>query len=350
METKKLQALKYFLENDMKIKETLIKLAPSEIDDFDDTSRMDYVNKLYKGLKSLESRFLLSIKKFEFDSEVESAIEEHFKKAREAFCIGKYEHGICQELYASQFSTMEMEFIEQVKKECVGYTMNETSNLVELIQRAKTMNELLHVVHSYVVNNEEILQSMPVIGQKENTMGEPITLYGEENEVAKNIFNKFPLEMDCGITDIISLQNKVLMMVRDRGHALTIDMDISKQDGVEVRYFVPKLCNRIMIEELPGINKNGISQSGATGFFVSSEDKISERIFDFIEKVPTDGDMIIEPIFNKEDAKEIAMQQGENGVKISKIEWIKTKFIELKEKMNNKNIGKREEKDNDRDM
>lgn len=40
MEKEKLQALKNFFESDMKIKETLVKLAPSKIDDLDESSRI----------------------------------------------------------------------------------------------------------------------------------------------------------------------------------------------------------------------------------------------------------------------------------------------------------------------
>ena len=378
MEKEKLQALKNFFESDMKIKETLVKLAPSKIDDLDESSRIEYVDKLYKGLENLEEEFLSSVEKFEFAPEVNDAIKKYFKKEKETLLVEKYEPGICQKLYASQFSMMDKKFVEEVKKECVGYTMAETPDLIQLIKKAKTTNELLHAMHSYIVNNEKILESIQVIGQKENTIGELITLYGEKNVIADKIFDKFPLEMDCGITDIISLKNKILMMVRDRGHALTIDIDTSKQDDIEVRYFVPKLCNQKMIEKLPGINKSGITENGASGFFVSSNEKIAEKIFDFIEKVPTDADMIlaneinqfnenevnVKPdnksnneqqedkktkyIFNEEDAKEIAMKQGKDGRKISKIEWIKTKLIELKQ--NTKNITKRNERDNDRNM
>ena len=90
--------------------------------------------------------------------------------------------------------------------------------------------------------------------------------------------------MDCGITDIVSLKNKVLMMIRDRGHALTIDMDTTNPKEVEVKYFVPKLCNEEMIRKLPGINESSITKSGASGFFVSDKDKITKDLFDFIEK------------------------------------------------------------------
>ena len=370
---KNLEAMKEFFERDMKIKETLMSLAPTEADDYDELSRMEYVDKLEKGLDSLEYDTLASIKKFGFGEELNNTIREYFANKKKSMAVGKYEVGICQKIYNSEFASMSENFIEEVKEGFVGYAFfSNPSKLPGFVKKAKTVNELLHSIHSSIVNNDEILESMPQMGTKRNTIEEPITLYGEENEVAEKIFKEFPLEMDCGITDIVSLKNKVLMMIRDRGHALTIDMDTTNPKEVEVKYFVPKLCNEEMIRKLPGINESSITKSGASGFFVSDKDKITKDLFDFIEKVPTDGDMVFdktiyeinekplslesdknvdeektsniesennkeENIFSMEDAKELAMQPGSEGRRFSKINEIKNKIIialkNLKEKL-----------------
>lgn len=370
---KNLEAMKEFFERDMKIKKTLMSLAPTEADDYDELSRMEYVDKLEKGLDSLEYDTLASIKKFGFGEELNNTIREYFANKKKSMAVGKYEAGICQKIYNSEFASMSENFIEEVKEGFVGYAFfSNPSKLPGFVKKAKTVNELLHSIHSSIVNNDEILESMPQMGTKRNTIEEPITLYGEENEVAEKIFKEFPLEMDCGITDIVSLKNKVLMMIRDRGHALTIDMDTTNPKEVEVKYFVPKLCNEEMIRKLPGINESSITKSGASGFFVSDKDKITKDLFDFIEKVPTDGDMVFdktiyeinekplslesdknvdeektsniesennkeENIFSMEDAKELAMQPGSEGRRFSKINEIKNKIIialkNLKEKL-----------------
>ena len=370
---KNLEAMKEFFERDMKIKGTLMSLAPTEADDYDELSRMEYVDKLEKGLDSLEYDTLASIKKFGFGEELNNTIREYFANKKKSMAVGKYEAGICQKIYNSEFASMSENFIEEVKEGFVGYAFfSNPSKLPGFVKKAKTVNELLHSIHSSIVNNDEILESMPQMGTKRNTIEEPITLYGEENEVAEKIFKEFPLEMDCGITDIVSLKNKVLMMIRDRGHALTIDMDTTNPKEVEVKYFVTKLCNEEMIRKLPGINESSITKSGASGFFVSDKDKITKDLFDFIEKVPTDGDMVFdktiyeinekplslesdknvdeektsniesennkeENIFSMEDAKELAMQPGSEGRRFSKINEIKNKIIialkNLKEKL-----------------
>ena len=68
-----------------------------------------------------------------------------------------------------------------------------------------------------------MLQALPKIEQKNNNQNYEITLYGNENVVSKTIYDKFLKELVCGLIDIVSLSNdRTIMMVRDRGHALSI--------------------------------------------------------------------------------------------------------------------------------
>ena len=335
-----LLALETFVKKDMQIKELLLRLAPSELDESSEQSRMQYVDKLYKNIGTLQEKFLTGIHGLNLGEDITEAIKAYFEKVKESFLNTRYDAGSCTRLYSSQFSGMDPNFVESVKKTCVGYAVDKGIDVIPLLGNAKTVNELLHAIHSYVFNDENILQSMPIIGKKQNTIGEPITLYGDDNKVAQKIFDEFPLEMDCGITDIIALNGKVLMMVRDRGHALTIDMDTSKEGNVDVRYFVPKLCNIEMVENLPGINRSSITNNGATGFFTCTDEDIGKSLFSFIEKVPTDADITEEyfqmlsgkvtvPVkeekpnqevtFKTDEIKEMTFQQGSEGRKFEKV-------------------------------
>lgn len=113
---KNLEAMKEFFERDMKIKETLMSLAPTEADDYDELSRMEYVDKLEKGLDSLEYDTLASIKKFGFGEELNNTIREYFANKKKSMAVGKYEAGICQKIYNSEFASMSENFIEEVKE------------------------------------------------------------------------------------------------------------------------------------------------------------------------------------------------------------------------------------------
>ncbi len=367
------EALKKFFDNNMKIKEMILKIAPTEMDDYNEESRIEYTDKLDNVLKEIQNILLDTAKEFNFGEETEQIINENFEKRREALAISNYEPGLIQKIYDKQISSMNEKFVEEVKDECVGYILLDTQTLDSLISKSGSVNEILHTMHSYIVNNEEIMQTMPVLAKKTNELEEQIMLYGEETEISRKIFDDFPVKLDCGPTDIISMQDKILMMVRDRGHALTLDIDTTNEKSF-IKYFIPKICNLEMVEKLPGINK--ITKAGATGMFEISEEMLTQNLFDFISKVPTDSDIIREDeekeenltedleenleqeeakeeyIFEEDDAKELAMEQGKDGRRITKIQKLQQKIKETvqntKQKLKSEKSKEIGENENDR--
>lgn len=346
-----LKALKTFIKTDLSIKNDLLQLAPNNADNFDEASKINYTDKLYQSLKYLEFDFKSSFEGFGLNEAVNESLTEFFNKTREQLAIGNYKNIDCREIFQKNFSNMSKDFIENVKKTFVGYTSFNLGDLNNSIKDAKTVNELLHSCHSYVMNNKELLSSITKISEKQNKFNYPIMLYGENTKQAEELFKKFPMDLDVGWTDIISLEDQIFMMIRDRGHALTIDIDTSKDDYF-VKYFVPKLCNEDMINALPGINKDNISNNGASGSFICNNKEFTDKLFSFIEKVPTDSDMppidspygpdsnldnlnILEdiptsqpepPLFPMDDIKEITTEQGKNGRRFEKILDLLSKF------------------------
>ena len=51
---------------------------------------------------------------------------------------------------------------------------------------------------------------MPKIAQKTNFENAKITLYGRDNTLARRIYNTFSLDMFCGYTDILSMENVLI--------------------------------------------------------------------------------------------------------------------------------------------
>lgn len=363
-EQKNLETLKNFIKTDLSIKNNLLELAPNKTDNFDESSKINYIDKLYKSLKDLEFDFKSSLKGFNFDNKINESLTEFFNKEKEKLAIGNYNNINCNEIYQNNFSDMSKTFIEDVKKTFVGYTSFNENDLNTSIKEAKTINELLHTCHSYIMNNQSILSSITKISEKQNQFKYPISLYGEQTKAAEELFNNFPMNLDVGWTDIISLEDQIFMMVRDRGHALTIDIDTSKDDYL-IKYFVPKLCNEEMIKALPGINKDNISQNGASGCFQCKNTEFTNKLFSFIEKVPTDNDMPPihiknipnfnktksndtnknelsnpeSPLFSIDDVKEMTTEKGKQGRKFEKILNLLSKFkIFSKDKNNTKEI------------
>ena len=137
---------------------------------------------------------------------------------------------------------------------------------------------------------------------------------------------------------IIGLDNNVLIMARDLGHALTIDIDLSDSKPL-VNYFIPKICNKNMVLKLPGIGK--ITDNGATGVFeIDNIENINEKIFDLMDKVPTDYDIVYDDKivyedeveedkndrkFNEDDLKKLSSTR--------KISEVKTIISKLKDKI-----------------
>lgn len=352
--------LKKFLGSDMKIKEMLLKLAPTEMDDSTEKGRMQYCDKLYKALKDLEVEFISMFQNIAGgNQDIIKKIKTHFKQAKEAFNLKEYDYGVIKKLYKDQFSNMSTKLVEEVKSEFVGYTIFR-GNLGQMIGKSRSVNELLHVMHSYVLNNDGLLKSLPIIGTKKNSKNYPITLYGEETELSRKLFDGIPEDLDVGWTEIVSMQNKILMMVRDRGHALTIDIDTTNEYEIAVKYFIPKICNLEMIKVLPGINISSITDNGATGLFTTTKEGMTNTVVNFIEKVPTDldtpprtvdkeenrvsdsteqnGENIeneSEPIFSEEDAKELAMETNKQGCRIGVIRHLRGALAKAKNKLNN---------------
>ncbi len=182
-------------------------------------------------------------------------------------------------------------FVEVVKDKCVGYIVSRGDVLESLIDQSSSINELLHAYHSYIMNNEDLLQAIPPLAEKKNQYGYPIVLRGDDSAPARQVFDALPDDLDVGYTDIIAADDHLMMMVRERGHALTINSspDPGHPGELPVEYNIPKICNENMIKTLPGLT--GYSENGARGVFSVPQSEIGPRLVDFIAKVPMDSDM-----------------------------------------------------------
>ena len=283
------QAFKNFFKTNLRIKRELIQAAPSLADDYDEASRMDYVESAYRTFKDFRPDFAAIERDFHFSPNISEQTDAFFARGVEHFVLDRYDFGITNEIYRKEFTDLRRDFVEKVKDECVGYKL--FGSLDSLISSSKTINELLHAYHSYIMNNEQILQGVPDITHKDNNYGCTITLRGDKSGLSQQVFNAIPSDLDIGTTDIIAAGENIMMMVRDRGHALTIsaEPDHSKPDQIWVEYNVPKLCNVEMIKALPGLD--GYSENGARGRFIVSKGDLGDKIAKFIAQVPTDSDM-----------------------------------------------------------
>ena len=291
MSDEKIIKLQHFFEIDIRIKKGMYNMAPSNIQYFDESTIQKYTDELNDLLIYIFCELkCVAIDIFGKNSNVltricylENVIKNNFYSC--CFDIDKL-----KKFYKNFISNMEIDFVNSVKDECVGYTFGGTASA----EMAVSINEMLHFIHSYVVNNENILQAMHLLKQKNNEYNYPIKLRGIKVPIFEQLFEHFPIYFFFGWTVMLYIhEKKLIMMVRDRGHALSIEITLSN-DVARIEYFIPKLCNIEMINRLPGINTVNKNSIGATGVVEVPINALSETLFDFISKVPMDSDMILE--------------------------------------------------------
>lgn len=282
--------LEHFFQVDVEIKKGMYNLVPSTLEYYDESSIQKYTDKLDQFLTYVFSELkCIALDVFGKDSNVMSKIFSMEKNIKYQFYSCGFDINKLKKFYEIYISNMTPDFINSVKQECIGYYYGTTSS----IETANSLNEVLHFLHSYIINNENILQSISLINQKQNEFDYPIQLRGNKSEIFEDLFEKFPTDIDVGWTDMVIInEKKLIMMVRDRGHALSIEITLNN-DKARIEYFIPKLCNIDMINKLPGVNKVDNNSVGATGVIEVDKNELPQVLFNFISKVPMDSDMIL---------------------------------------------------------
>lgn len=278
----KLSRVQLFFEENLKIKELINK--PLDIKFGDDMS-IDYENCLCETLSKIEFEF----EKLAYIARIgKDEIENKFKAYRTILDNCGFNLDKLQNFYRTCFINMSDEIINKSKNEFIGYSLNK--NIYMLLNESTSINEMLHVVHSYMVNDEKLYKDIPKLSEKKYKNGEDVNLYGIESKMARDIFNWLPDNSENGVTDILSLPNKTVMMIRDRGHALSLEIE-KENDKVYVKYFIPKICNLDMVNKLQGVHQVKTLSTGTTGEFISNNENVGFDVASFIEKVPTDMDI-----------------------------------------------------------
>ena len=277
-----------FFEYDTNIKKVMILCARCK-DYSDEDSIIQFSDDLYDSLDYIFPRLKsISNDLIKDKPVILDKVRDLEKRTRKAF--GACHHNInkLRKFYNDSITYMDPNFIETVKESCVGYTGH---HIDDTAKKVLTINEMLHLMHSYIINNENILGSISVIDEKNNNYGYPIRLRGKSNPIFHQLFMNFPQSIDVGWTDMVAVNdNKLVMMVRDRGHALTIEITVNDKNEAKVEYFIPKVTNIDMVNSLPGINPSFNPDAGATGIMEIPLNELPNTLYSFISKVPMDMD------------------------------------------------------------
>lgn len=344
--------LKHFFIADSRMKQRLIELYPNDQEMYGQAAREKYIDRLYKELKDFKAEIMRMAE--DFAPYTIPALQVHFEQAIKATEIADPEPAVIRRVFQTKFWNIQTKLRDEINESCIGYSPF-GPNLPRLIGKSTSINELLHLFHSYILNNETILQSMPVVAKRSVSESDFYVLYGDENDLSRELFEGFPVDENIGKTDIVSMKNRIIMMVRGKGHALTIDMDTGEDEDIIVHYFLPKICNRAMVKKLPG--SKTIQEDCAKGTFDTTRDRAVQDIFDLVEKVPSDKDMrkkeekIEEaPLFPVEDLKQMAtMPASQNGRRMGRMEALQNALKGAKAKLQNM-LGGEKDEPTDRDL
>lgn len=284
------EKLDKFFKIDLKIKDLILKNRPNE-KTYDTSGAIKYVDNLIKELDTIKDYFFWVIDTYNMSPYLKDVINNSFNEYNEKLLNSNYDYDRLIRIYQECILKMTSGLDKELQKNLFGYNINRKE--VKSFEKCKTINDYLHAFHFYIVNNEKIFHSMPIIDRKINKDDEPIILFGKENDLSRDLFNKYPVELGTGEVDILSFDDHLLMMIRDVGHALSVDSTI-ENDNIRVSYFVPKSCNIEKVNKIKGVTKldplTSDMFSPTNGEFVCKKEDFTSEMIDFISNVPTDID------------------------------------------------------------
>lgn len=289
-----LKRLEYFFKEDAYIKKLLYNLAPNEENFTTNQAFIVYQDKLYQGLRNIRDSLLITNKLFNLY--IEDYINLIFENISNELTEKSNNYQDFKKFYEQRFSNMNPELVDKIHDNFKGYFLER--NIMSILPECNTINELLHIVHSYIINCDFFYKNMPIIENFHDDYYNK-TLYGNKEEkseimsMANELYQNLLNDKISSIIDIvpISKQNKIIMMIRDRGHALTIEADV-EGDKTIIHYSIPKICNYEMVCNLKGINKIAKDDTTATGMFIIPTEQFAQEISNFISNVPSDADYI----------------------------------------------------------
>lgn len=284
---KTIQELERFFELDLKVKK-LIEVSRPNLYDADP---VEIESKLMSSVNS--TRLMLNQMVLLSGLDLEEEFDELHENILSDIKNCNYNINKLESVYENDFLRMTNGFEDSLEKNIFGFCNK--ANIYIPLEHCKTINDMLHYVHFYVMNNEDTFKNMNVIDvkkQDDEVEWMNYKLYGKDTEIARDIFNKLP-ENEPRI-DEVSFDNHIILMVRDRGHALTIDVQ-NELDHYRVSYYIPKICNIDMVNSLKGISKVDPNKKSdfdsAHGEFAVDKSSVGDEINKLITSVPTDEDI-----------------------------------------------------------
>ena len=297
-----LRKIERFFKYNLEIKKLLNKLIPTEKDFYDEQSKIQYLDNLFNSLKEIRWLMDTIMKDYSVPQQVHDSFDSKINEIENHIMTRDFYNELNKGLLAtlqylkSNVTEMRPEFVDSVKKGFKGYCLFYGLDVLN----PETLNEYLHYIHSYVINNEQTYEGIPIIQSNkssDNTGWEDINLRGIPNELSQNLFEQIlSSNIPSDRIDILSLRNQIIIMARDLGHATVIEIEIDDKDNIYIKYFIPKNNSIELTARLKGVNAN--NSEFATGDFKSNSELLSDDICKLMNGIPTDLDRVMTSDFN----------------------------------------------------
>jgi len=292
MNNEKNNILKFekFFDYNLKVKKLMNDLMPNEMDFYNDDARFKYADKLFMIVDQINTYISKMMLDFNFPVQIIQKFELKINGIKNKINTKEFYNSLnlgydyVLKFINDNISNMRVDFVDSVKKELMGYTLFYGDKVME----PNTINEFLHYVHSYVINNEEFYNMIPVNKTtSENGGCSEVNLRGLSNEIGNEIYENIVYsDLNSDYIDIINLEKRMLIMARDLGHATVIEIDLSENE-ILVKYYIPKNTNVNKTSRLRGLREN---KEFATGSFCTTKDKIALDLSEFMKGIATDFD------------------------------------------------------------
>lgn len=295
-----LEKIKKFFKYNMNIKNILFNTKPQETDKYNKETLIKYSDKLFQAINDIEYYINVMLEDFNFLDADKTYFNNYIKALKNELIKCGYDFNKLSTFYTTCFTNMSEELVNKVGNQIKGASMYSYVDLKE----AKSLNEMLHIVHQTIINNENNFRNLPIISRRQNNEGNNITLYGEDTTISRVVFNSIPVSISTDFVEIMSIdETKVNLMIRDIGHALSIEIE-QEDDKCIIKYFIPKICNIDMVNNLKGVNKVKKGDNYTVGVFETTLEKLPFELSNLILGVPTDIDMFKEGgVYYNEDDK-----------------------------------------------
>lgn len=303
------------LDLDIAVKKQLADLANSPSMELMDNGADKYGTILLKGADKLTKNFeeifscidhLLITESNDIVTSLRAKVSEIASGLKSDVIKAGLDWQLLQSTYANDVATMSADYVRRVADTIYSFMdMSDTNiqSIQELIHDSHSFNELLHLTHSYVMNNDELRDALELWSDSNNEE-HYIRGLGGRSEIAEDIYQKFLEAWRLGddyaregwrhkapiAVDIVLAGNILHIVVRDYGHSLNliINTNSDQQDNILIQYHMSKVPNEAMVYQLPGIST--VRRTYASGQWLASSKNLGGEIINFVKQVPTDID------------------------------------------------------------